>query len=335
MTRRAQLLLGILISLLALIWIGRATDLPSLFQAFDRMDWRWTPLLVLVYLSGFLLRGLRWQIMLRPMKPVAWTSSTAIVIIGYAANNVLPARLGELVRVYSLHRRERIPAASALASVAVERIFDGLALLAIFVVTAVLGVFAPEHERIVERVGIAVAVVFLGGLAVVLLGRLRSAWVEALLLLPTGLFPPRLAERVRGLAHAAFAAVSFLRVDASLPMFVFLSLAIWLVEGGMFWLGLYAFGLPAGPLTAYFTLALVNFGLIVPSAPAYVGVFEGCTILAFAAFGQSQEIALSYSILIHFLQFAPITLLGLVLVNDFRISLTAAAGFVDAQEPAS
>jgi hypothetical protein len=309
---------------MALIWIARQIDLALLLRALSRVDWAWTPLLVAVYLSSFLLRGLRWQIMLRPMKPIAWSSSTAILVVGFAANNVLPARLGELVRAYALRQREGISATGALASAAVERIFDGLTLLAIFAITAALAVFDPTHERIAERVRAAAAVVFLGGLAVVLVGRLWPARLEALLRLATAPLPARVAETVQNLARSALGAVSFLRVDTGLLLSVLLSVVIWLVEGAVFWLGLRAFSLPADPLTAYFTLAFVNFGLILPSAPGYVGVFEGCTILAFAAFGYPQEIALSYSIVIHFLQLAPISLLGLLLVNVFGVSLTAA-----------
>ena len=118
----------------------------------------------------------------------------------------------------------------------------------------------------------------------------------------------------------ALGALAFLRLDRTLLLVVLLSLAVWLIEGAVLWLGLLAFGLEPDPRIAYFTLVLIGIGVAVPSAPGYFGVFEACVILAFAAFALSREVALSYALVVHALQFAVIGVAGLVSLQVLGLS---------------
>lgn len=91
----------------------------------------------------------------------------------------------------------------------------------------------------------------------------------------------------------------------------------------MFWVGLQAFGLEGGLEVAFLTLAFVNLSILIPSAPGYVGVFQGATILAFGAFGLSEEVALSYSVVVHALQYVSVTVIGLAVLATYGISLAS------------
>ena len=91
----------------------------------------------------------------------------------------------------------------------------------------------------------------------------------------------------------------------------------------MFLLALPAMSLTATPVLAYFTLGLVSFGILLPSAPGYVGVFQGCCLIAFAAFAIPEEIALSYGLIVHASQFIPTTLIGLLYLGFKGLSLKA------------
>lgn len=317
------LVLGLSLSGAAVAWVATRVDLNGLGQAFGRLDWRWLPVLVLTYLSSFLIRGVRWQLMLRPIKSLGWTTATANVIVGFMANNLLPARLGEVVRAYILGRWEGVSKVSVLSSVLVERIFDGLALLVIFTSTAYLGSFAPEHELLISRVGTLAAVLFLGAMAGVLLARIRPNWLLGLLKIFVFWAPQEVKDKIFGLCDRGLHAVAFLRLDWTLPVFLLLSMAVWLVEGVVFLLALPAMSLTANPVLAYFTLGLVSFGILLPSAPGYVGVFQGCCLIAFAAFAIPEEIALSYGLIVHASQFIPTTLIGLIYLGFKGLSLKA------------
>ena len=335
MKHKLRSILGSLISIAALGWVFSRVDFHGVGEAFRQVRWGWIPLLVFAYLTGFAIRGIRWRLMLRPIKRISWFSSTSVVVIGYMANNVLPARLGEFARAYVLSERENVSKASALASIFVERVFDGLALVLILGVATSASTFRPEYVTTICTVGYLAFIVFVTALIAVLLARLRRSWLESLVKMAVRFFPSGIGQRVLIISQSMLESVSFLRVDRTLPTFLLLSILVWLVEGSMFWLGLVACGIGFDPRVAYFTLAFVNFGLLMPSAPAYVGVFQAGTIVAFAAFGLPEEVALSYSILIHVLQFLPITLLGLLLVNRYGLSLqplgkTQASGEVQA-----
>lgn len=313
--------LGFIISISVIIWMLFKIDFQTLGRAFRQFRWEWIPLLVFVYLAGFFVRGFRWQIMLHPLKPISWFTATSVILIGYMANNVLPARIGEIVRAYVMGEKERMSKISALSSIIVERIFDGLVLVGILAITTLVSTFKSEYMTTVRTVGFLSSILFIVALVVVLIARLKRSWLEIVIKKVSRHLPLGISEKAQGVLHSMLDAVNFLKIDRSLPLFLFLSVFVWIIEGSMFWLGLCAFGLDYSLQLAYFTLAFVNLGLLVPSAPAYVGVFQACTIFAFAAFGLTEEVALSYSIVIHALQFLPITLLGLVLINFYGMTL--------------
>lgn len=315
--------LGLAVSAGAVGWLATQVDGRSLASAFGQLSPGWIPVLIGIYLAGFLVRGWRWQLMLRPVKRIPFWTSTGIVIVGYMANNLLPARMGELVRAAALARRERVSGVTAFSSIAVERIFDGLALLGIFAVSARFGTFLPEHQALVDGVEKMATLVFCGAAAGVVVARLRPAWALALVALCARPFPSFLGDRLLGFTRRALDAIAFLEADARLPLFLGLSCLVWLVEGAMYWAALQAFHLDPDPVVAYFTLGFANFGILVPSAPGYVGLFQTCMVLSFGAMGLSESVALSYSVVLHACQFFPITLLGLAILPRLGYSLAS------------
>ncbi|MBF0495307.1 MAG: flippase-like domain-containing protein [Deltaproteobacteria bacterium] len=318
MKKLMKFLVGPSISLVIIVWILSKTDFSRLSALLLTFHWKYIIVLVGIYLLGFLLRGLRWQIMLRPVKIVSLGSSTAIIIIGYMANNLLPARLGEIVRALALNRHEGISKTCSLSSIFFERVFDGLALLAIFVLTAAFVPSNPEYQPIIHKIGLTASAIFLFCLAGIILVRIWPSLPENIIL-RAKFIPARIRERIVPLCRSVLEAMEFLKLDARLVLFLILSLGVWTVEGGMYWAGMYAFGLPTDPLFAYFTLALVNFGILIPSAPGNVGLFHGCVIIAFAVFSINRDVALGYAIVVHALQYIPITLLGLIFANGMSL----------------
>jgi glycosyltransferase 2 family protein len=311
-TRSRQMAVGLLVSAVAIAWLAHKVDFGELRTAFSRLALWWIPLLATVYLSGFVLRGLRWRLMLRPIKTIGLSTSIAVILVGYMANNLLPARLGEVVRAFTLSRAERVSAITSVASIGIERIFDGLALLLIFALASAFGQVSADREPLVASVGIGATVVFIGALATLFAARVQPGWIRAAAGSVSRLVPARLRPRVGDLTERVLDATCFLVLDRRLPAFLALSLGVWLLEGSMYLLALPAFGLPMSPALAYFTLAFANFGILIPSAPGYVGVYQTCVVLAFGAFGLPPDLALVYAITLHAVQFIPVTLLGLL-----------------------
>ncbi len=312
---------GIVISVLSLVWVFSKIDLVLLMRTFKQIRFWWLIPMVLVYLANFIIRGLRWRIMLYPLKPISWRSASEVIVIGYMANNILPARLGEFVRAYVVGKKEGLSKAGALGSIAVERIFDGLVLVGIFAIMGLVSPFEPNSMDIIRNVGISAAFIFCIALSLVLIARLRRSWIETLTTAITKNLSQKLSQNVKSVVSNILDAVLFLRVDKTLPLFLLLSILVWMIEGSIFWMGLAAFNLDPDPRIAYFTLGFVNLGLLVPSAPAYVGIFQSCNALAFSFFDLSKNVALAYSITIHALMVVPITILGLFFINFYGMSL--------------
>ncbi len=320
MRRWPLVLIGPIVSLVALVWILRQLDVARLLDSLRDLRVSWLALMIPVYLCAYLMRGLRWELMLRPAKPIRLGVTTSIIFLGMLANNLLPARLGELVRAFALRAREKLPTAFGLASIVAERIFDGATLLLIFCATAVITPFPESLDRVLASMGWIAASLLLVALAVVLVARIRPQLIEALAGSVAGWLPEHVRKLVEQLWRSALGALAFLRADRTLLLFALLSLAVWLIEGAVLWLGLLAFGLEPDPHLAYFTLVLIGFGVAVPSAPGYFGVFEACVVLAFAAFGLSREVALSYAVVVHSLHFAVIGIAGLLSLQALGLS---------------
>ena len=329
------MLIGPLVSLAALVFILRQLDLARLLDSLRDLQISWLALMVPVYLCTYLMRGLRWQLMLRPAKPVRLGVATSIIFLGMLANNLLPARLGELVRAFALRSREQLPTAFGLASIVAERIFDGTAILLIFCATVLLTPFPESLDRTLASMGLVAASALVVALAVVLVARIRPQLIEAVAGSVAGWLPRRVRELVEQLWHSALGAIAFLQADRTLLLFSLLSLAVWLIEGAVLWLGLLALGLEPDPHLAYFTLVLIGFGVAVPSAPGYFGVFEACVVLAFAAFALSREVALSYALVVHGLHFAVIGVAGLISLQALGLSLRSLRQLSKGADPLS
>ncbi|MEE9282278.1 MAG: lysylphosphatidylglycerol synthase transmembrane domain-containing protein [Myxococcota bacterium] len=320
MRRWPLVLIGPLVSIVALVLIVRRLDAEHLIDALRDLNAWWLVLIVPVYTSAHLVRGVRWQLMIYPVKPVRWRVTTSIVLVGLMANNLLPARLGELVRAFALRRSEQLGTAFALTSIVAERIFDGMALLVIFSITALVTPFPEELAGTLAGVGWAAAAVFLVAFAVVLLARLFPRLIERAARRATRWLPDRLGRRAEPIWRSGLAALAFLRADRTVLLFALLTLAIWLIEGGVLWLFTLVFGLDPDPRLAYFTLVLIGFGVALPSAPGYFGVFEAAVVLAFAAFGIAREMALSYALVVHALHFSVVGIGGLVALKVLGMS---------------
>jgi glycosyltransferase 2 family protein len=158
-------LVGVAISIAALAFVLGGTDLVETGNVLSRADLRWVALALVLYSFDLAFRALRWQRLLRPIARVRYRPMYAYLLVGYLANNILPARLGELVRSHYLGDREGISRAAALGTVVVERIVDLVAVVAIASV-ALLVLSVRGMVGNVVLVGAAVTGLFLIVLAI-------------------------------------------------------------------------------------------------------------------------------------------------------------------------
>ncbi len=318
MKRTAQLLIGILISAFFLYLIVPGLHLPEVWRAMGQANYWWIVPGVAVYFVGLWARTWRWHFMLRHLKPVALARLFPVVCIGYFGNNIYPFRAGEVMRAYVLRQREEIPITSSLATVIIERIFDGLVML-LFVFLALP--FAPIPAAF-QRFVLFVTPLLLITTAVFIWLTVRPRWVAALYGWVAGhLLPARIRIRTDDIYERFMEGIASLRSGSDVLMIFVTSIVIWLMETVKYWFVMHAFTFslftPLSSRGAFHTFlalmlinGLVNLATTLPSAPGYIGTFDTPAIETLVAYGVDAQLAASYTLTLHVALWAPVTVLG-------------------------
>jgi len=302
-------------------------NLADIGREIARARWGWFVLSISLATLTFPLRAVRWRIMLAASAPgtrlgPVWQATA----VGFMANNILPARGGELARAYVGSRLVAVPFTTALGSIAVERVFDGLVLL-LLLAAAIADPAFPAAATIAGR-SVTTVAAWSGAAFVALLGVLFGlvhAPAGALSLasrVSRRLLPSRAAEFLVGLGRNFIEGLSILRAPRDFARVVAWSFALWLVNGAAFYTGFVAFnvtGLP--PTSALFMQGIVAIGVAVPSSPGFFGLFEMASRAGLGLYGVAATSAVSFAVGIHVGWFIPITAIGLWTLARANLSL--------------
>jgi glycosyltransferase 2 family protein len=314
--KRWQFWVGILISVVFLYFSLRGQELDKAWQALRTADYWWLIPGVAVYFIGVLVRTWRWHYLLRPLKKIPTLTMFPIVCIGYMGNNIYPARAGEVLRAAVLKQREGVPISASLATVIIERIFDGVVMLAfVFLnlgqlagLTGKSGLIETLNIRDVALLG---SVLFFGALLVFLLAAMFPKITERLVNYVIDRFVPlRLREKTRDLSLRFLSGLEALRSPQEALMIFFTTVVIWLLETGKYWFVMHAFQFQVSFFALMLMNGIVNLATTLPSAPGYVGTFDAPGIALLSAYGVLPEIASSYTLVLHAALWLPITALG-------------------------
>jgi len=312
--KRWQFWLGVAISLGFLYLALRGLHLEDLGDSFRQANYWWLIPGVAVYFLGVWARAWRWHYLLRPVKSIPTRTMFPIVAIGYMGNNIYPARAGEVLRAVVLKRRQDVPVSASLATIIVERVFDGVVMLAFVFVNL------PELARLTSDSGFVGNIqtlalwgtgAFLGALAVFLLAAMFPVQAEAILVSLVGrLLPGRLRTRAIELGQRFLGGLQSLRSPREAVMVFFTSVVIWLLETGKYWFVMHAFPFQVSFFALMLMNGIVNLATTIPSAPGYVGTFDAPGIAVLAAYGVGQATAAAYTLVLHIALWLPITALG-------------------------
>ena len=292
MIRRKRFWLGLLISVGFLAVFLYRTDFGEIYDAFGAADYALALAAVPLYFVGFWLRTMRWRLLLRPISNVATQRLYPVVLIGLMSNNVAPARVGELVRAYLVGERESMSKSTALGTIAVDRAFDGLTLVAILgVVIAFVGA-----DTAVQGVGVATALSFAAAASALAAMAYAPDRARRLALRLARLMPRPLAAKVEGLVDAFLSGLAAIRSPFAMIQSAGLSLASWLVEASMYWIVGLAFDLEVGFHVYLLIAAAANLALSILASPGGVGPFEVTTreVLVFFNVGSAGRLRLRH-----------------------------------------
>lgn len=319
--RRLYYIVGVVISVGLMIVLFKDIEFVKLADALEGANYYWLlPNIFLVVLTMYV-RAYRWMFMIRPIKPVAFSKLLAATCIGFMANNVLPLRLGEFVRAYSLSYQDRdISKSASMATIFVERmVFDLVALLFIFgLVISVSTVNIPDEMRAGIYLAIAVA---LTGLIFVLTLALKPSQSGELLARYLFFLPDRVKEIVKTIVVKFSRGLEFM-IDLKMLSNVSLqTLLVWLCLGVSNYFVFLAFDFDLSLEASFFLLVVVSVSILVPSSPGFVGVYHAGTVFTLSQYGIGREDALSFALVLHAAQYIPVTLMGFYFLKKEHLSL--------------
>ncbi|MFQ6058427.1 MAG: lysylphosphatidylglycerol synthase transmembrane domain-containing protein, partial [Anaerolineae bacterium] len=307
MLKRWQFWLGLAISAGCLYLVLRGMHLGEVWQAMRTARYWWIVPGVAVYFFAVWARTWRWHYMLRPIQAVPLSRLFPVVAIGYMGNNVYPARAGELIRAYVLKRREGVSVSASLATIVVERIFDGVIML-LFVFIALPLTPMPTWLR---QVVILASLLFFGALGVFFAIAVQQERAQALYnWFIERLVPAPLQPRAQGLADRFMTGLHSLRSGRDVLMIFATSLVVWLAETVKYWFVMHSFDFSVPFWVLMLMNGVVNLATTIPSAPGYVGTFDAPGIEVLATFAVPRSIATAYTLVLHAALWFPITALG-------------------------
>lgn len=318
--RRARQILqisaGVLLSLL-FIWLAlRNIDFSELLQTFGRLRPGWLVPGAGLILLAYFFRALLWRQLLRRYPVRVW-NLYRIITVGYLANNILPLRLGEVIRAWLLGRKEKLPASLALATVVIERGLDLTALFAFFLFM----MFWVPFEPWLKLSGLILAGL---GLVMVLVLALNYRygghlldWIEK----PLQRLPGNWGKWFHTQLDNFLQGLKLLESPGQIAAVVGLALAGWLSWTGVVYLCFRAAGLPLDFLAAMFLIVVLNFGLMLPSSPGGLGIFEFMVILALKPYGVPKEAALGLGFTFHMLQYLLTLVAGWIFALQLNVSM--------------
>ena len=301
--------LGFAISFVFLYFAFRGQDFDQIWESLKQAQYIWLLPALTAYFLGVMVRSVRWHYLLRAVQIIPARRLFPIVVIGYMANDVLPLRAGEVVRSYALSARFGVRKSAALATIAIERVFDGLTML-LFMLVASLSIALTSDLRAVALIAtVLFPLLMIVLVAFVVSPRLRDWSVD----LAVRWLPGRAGPRVQRMAHSFFDGLGILRRRQDLVSVALASILAWLFEASMYLLIAEGFNLDISPSAVVMVTAVANLATLIPSSPGYVGPFEtGVLLVLVGALGIDRALALSYAVVVHAALYFPVTLLGLV-----------------------
>ncbi len=323
-----KLPLGLALSALFLWLAFRQARLGEVAQALlTARYWLMAPVLVLTILA-FAVRAWRWRFLLAGVRVISFWPLFSSTMIGFMGNNVLPVRLGELLRAHSIGVSTGVSRSAALASVVVERIFDIYVLLAMFGGILLLRGLPPD----IRWWGAILLILVVPVLAVLIAYRARPEPMERLL---RRFSPERIRPAVlRGAANFRLG-LGALTEARAVVWVLFCSLLMWAFLSVAVYLCFVALNLHLSPDAAVVVLVIMAIGTMIPSAPGYIGTLQYAGTLALLQYGVERPLALSFTLLYHASQWIPVTGLGLILFLRERLSLGQISRLADSGEPAT
>ncbi len=313
-----NVLAGVAISALLLFFALHNINFQSVLAQLKSLDPFFVFPAVALCVLVQLLRSYRWGLLLEPLNGgrIGQLTLLSVTSVGFLAIMALPARIGELARPYLISGRTGIDMPSALATVVVERIFDILAVLTMFLVLLML---FPMPEWL-TRSGLVWTAITAAGIAVLVPGVRRK------LMGLTEKFPARLNFLGNWIGRFDRSLAACTGPGGRFILFLLVTIAIWAVNVLWFYLLIAAFGFNVPLQAAFVVMAVIIIGIAIPSAPGFIGNWHFACLTGLAMFGVAREQALGYALVSHFISTMTLAGMGLAFLPGNNVKIISDLG---------
>ncbi len=312
-------LAGILISIICSWLFVRKIEWSSLGTAFSEAKYIYILPTILLMFASFYIRAIRWEVLISPIKKVSVLNLFSASMIGFMANNILPARLGEIIRPVMIARKEKIEVSTSFATIAIERVFD---ILGIIVMASLLLYFLPSNpsqstdsQAVIHQLKKWSAIMaFFGICAITLLFLLSlypkkaGAVFEKLLFI----FPHHLRDKLVNLLHSFISGLQVFDHKIKLLWVGALSIIVWLLNAASIYILCFSFDIGLSFAGSCFVTICIALAVALPQAPGFVGVFHIATQKSLDVFGIDLSSAQSFAILLWAVSVISVTVVGLL-----------------------
>jgi hypothetical protein len=325
---------GVAISVIELYFAFRNVPVADLFKYLASINYFWVLPAVMTAIISFVLRAIRWRIILESAKRISFWGAIHPMMIGFMINCVLPARLGEVARPVILQKREKVPFATGLATVVAERMFDIFLLLLLFILTAGVLKIDPDlnvafgkyqlNRETLQAVFdgmLKLGVVLIAGIVLFSIGKFRE-FIYAMIRSTPALFffagqrfkasyRKKVCEPVINILKNIAQGFTLVRYPKKIIICLVYSILIWGLQALSYYL--FSLGSPGINLTYYemtAVMVIICFFIALPSAPGFWGLWEAGGVFALSLFGVSAKDAAGFTLANHAIQVIPVIVAG-------------------------
>lgn len=308
MKRIIKSLVGLCIAAVFLWLILRNVDVDEVRKSFYQVDFIMLFLSLLVFLLGYACRIQRWRIMLlNDNSLISWRQCAGPLMSSVAANNVLPFRVGDVIRAFGFTERLNITVTTSLTTIVVERLLDMLMLL--FALGMALLYFRVDSSALL---GVGGTGLLISAIVILLLLLFPSIFKKIVLYICRSLdtILPKFSGKLLAIANNVFASLEYTSKNEVMIKLIFWSILAWFCEGMVFLI--IALALPGitHEFAAWLAFPVGTLSTLIPSTPGYIGTFDYFSSQAMIILGNSVVAATTFAFIVHFILWLPPTIIG-------------------------
>ncbi|MDR2192552.1 MAG: flippase-like domain-containing protein [Endomicrobium sp.] len=309
-----KILLGIVFSAV-LIWLTlRQIDFHKSLELIKNANYYLLIPGVIIYALTYFLRSLRFYFMLRPIKKTRVFENFPYTMLGFFMNNIIPLRLGEVIRAKVTGERLGISRSAALGAIVIERLLD----MIVFVLFFFLIMIVLPFPEFIKKSFYLSTIVFGGALLVLfVISKNDKKSLELVNKIP---MPAKIKNYVAEIFEKFTGGLAMLKKPALFSVSFLFSIIAWIAESSFLVITAYSCGINISIVGGIFVVIIIGIGAILPTAPGYIGAFEFMGVTAFSVLGVDKDSAFACIAIYHFLQIIVIFTLGFASVLKAKIS---------------